>query len=519
MRPTGDRQPRHRAELIWRSSPMSTSSARCAITSADTFGELQATGSDSRASKPKNPRRLLPAALVLAGLLVQLAFSGTALATEKTTFFSLASGARALAITDGPDGNLWFAGIRYAPNFSGDLGRITPAGQVAEFPLPAEGSGELEASGIVAGPDGSLWFTESGASKIGRITTAGAITEFPLASGSKPSAITVGPDGNLWFTEEAANRIGRITTAGAITEFSLPSGSGPAGIVAGADGNLWFTEKSANRIGRITTAGTVTGFPLPGAASKPNAITVGPDGNLWFTEEAAYQVGRITTAGAITEFPVPVKTGTGAIATGPAGDLWFTAGREIGSISPNGQTAQPSCVAAGCRLPPSSLVAGPEGNLWFGADTEITEGGGGGAIQALYAPGLVGEFFPPPLTVAIEPSSWSVAGRLTHIRLSCKGGAADTSCEGVVQLTVRIPKFSADHSRGTKTLILSHRRYDVLSDAHSLLPLRLSRKAARLLLKNGSMSVRATATSQGGTYAIQSVALHLRGWHKRSRFH
>ena len=52
------------------------------------------------------------------------------------------------------------------------------------------------------GPDGNLWFTERGSNNIGRITTAGVVTEFPIpTANSYPSGIAAGPDGNLWFTE------------------------------------------------------------------------------------------------------------------------------------------------------------------------------------------------------------------------------------------------------------------------------------------------------------------------------
>src|SRR5438128_1578799 len=79
--------------------------------------------------------------------------------------------------------------------------------------------------GITAGPDGNLWFADEARSNIGRITLAGSITEFPLptncglSGGCEPWSITAGPDGNLWFTELDGNRIGRITTTGSITEF------------------------------------------------------------------------------------------------------------------------------------------------------------------------------------------------------------------------------------------------------------------------------------------------------------
>jgi len=58
----------------------------------------------------------------------------------------------------------------------------------------------------------TLWFTENEGDRIGRITPTGQITEFPLPTGSgSPEGITAGPDGTLWFTKSYWNKIGRIT--------------------------------------------------------------------------------------------------------------------------------------------------------------------------------------------------------------------------------------------------------------------------------------------------------------------
>src|ERR1039457_940406 len=68
-----------------------------------------------------------------------------------------------------------------------------------------------------AGRDGALWFTEFNSNQIGRITTAGYVTEYPIpTAGSWPIGIVAGPDGALWFTEQLGDKIGRITTAGYI---------------------------------------------------------------------------------------------------------------------------------------------------------------------------------------------------------------------------------------------------------------------------------------------------------------
>ncbi len=128
-------------------------------------------------------------------------------------------------ITSGPDGNLWFTETTWAgPNITSRIGRITPTGTVTEFSIPNAnsysqgGGGYLYGTGfgpiaITNGPDGNLWFTGIfGKGKVGRSTPGGTITEFSLSSANSVSyGITTGPDGNLWFTG-SGNQIGRITT-------------------------------------------------------------------------------------------------------------------------------------------------------------------------------------------------------------------------------------------------------------------------------------------------------------------
>src|SRR5262249_39109656 len=86
--------------------------------------------------------------------------------------------ARPHALTNGPDGSLWFTDSR------GYIGQINPAGAINEFLVP---NGSSSTSSITTGPDLNVWFTESDRDVIGRITTSGVVTEFPLAAGSHPN--------------------------------------------------------------------------------------------------------------------------------------------------------------------------------------------------------------------------------------------------------------------------------------------------------------------------------------------
>ena len=120
------------------------------------------------------------------------------------------------------------------------------SGTIAEFPIPTANSGAGE---IATGPDGALWFTEGTVNQIGRITPAGQILEYPLVGtpddSSQPGSIVSGPGGQLWFTwyqSTMGATIGSISTGGTVTEYLLaphaPWGGEPH-IAFGPDGNLW----------------------------------------------------------------------------------------------------------------------------------------------------------------------------------------------------------------------------------------------------------------------------------------
>jgi len=65
----------------------------------------------------------------------------------------------------------------------------------------------------VAASDGNLWFAETGgANALGRITPAGSIAEYQIRRTTpRPQGICLGPDGNIYFTELSTNKVGRIS--------------------------------------------------------------------------------------------------------------------------------------------------------------------------------------------------------------------------------------------------------------------------------------------------------------------
>lgn len=455
---------------------------------------------------------LVGALVLLISLLVLSPGAGAAESQSQVRSFELGPAVRASALTTGPDGNLWFAGAQPYSNGDDLVGRLGPGNAVQEFPFPPGDSDTPTVPSLAVGSDGNLWEAEGGANRIARVTPAGAITEFSLPAGSsRATGIAAGPDGNVWFTEEGASRVGRITPAGGITEFPLSAGAGPAGIVAGPDGNLWFTERGAGRIGRITTGGSVSEYPLPDPASQPTAIVAGPDGNLWFTEANVAKVGRITPAGEVAEFLVPADEAPLAIAAGPRGNVWFSAGVKIGALSTTGETVlTPVCVHPSCKVPVISLAVGPDGALWYGAGSSRTEGGGNSAILAHNASGFVAEFVPPAPRVSIGEAARSLGQRHVRLRLDCEGGEVGSPCQGTLRLAKRWP-VSGPGKRRARRLILASRPYRLGSGEGRWLALRLRSSAVRLLAARGSLVVEAKVVTGGEVETTARIVLRRAG--------
>src|SRR5262252_8885108 len=59
-------------------------------------------------------------------------------------------------------------------------------------------------SGIVEGSDGNLWVTEAGRGSIARLTPSGQLTEFPVPGAVNLNKITLGPDGKIWFIDSGS---------------------------------------------------------------------------------------------------------------------------------------------------------------------------------------------------------------------------------------------------------------------------------------------------------------------------
>lgn len=224
------------------------------------------------------------------------------------SYFSIPSGERGQQtlvrdVAIGAEGALWAAigefspigGAPFETSYGGELVRIAPDGSEAAFQVP-DG---IEPRGIALGPDGNLWFTgvrgfssgehhySPGFGYIGRVTPAGAISTYPTPSShSGPSGIAAGPDGSLWFEGSGVTTIGVGGTFG--RHFALRSPAAVTGIAFGSEGDAWLG--TFRGVLRLTPSGQQTLYR--GAGEK---VAIGTEGDVWSLTETGLE--RIVPGG------------------------------------------------------------------------------------------------------------------------------------------------------------------------------------------------------------------------------
>ncbi|MGA2757045.1 MAG: hypothetical protein ABSF58_06815, partial [Solirubrobacteraceae bacterium] len=152
-----------------------------------------------------------------------------------------------LGLAADASGDLWLAHPQY--DEIGEVATEPPA--IETFPGRGD-AGQLPASAdpeyIAAGPDGTtMWFTEPGIEEVGSITAAGVVTQYPLPSNVSGTLgnIVLGPDGDLW-----------VGVADSAVD-------GPPQLDGSLRLGLAAVARSQPALVRITPAGDVTAFPVP----------------------------------------------------------------------------------------------------------------------------------------------------------------------------------------------------------------------------------------------------------------
>jgi len=254
------------------------------------------------------------------------------------------------------DGNFWFTeSFINAPNAAANnLGRITPAGVVTEFPV----CNQCFPTDLVQGSDGDLYYTRNDTT-LGHVTTAGEVQpNIPPGFAANGNGVAVRGD-NIWvadFNNAVLHRYNVVTKA--LTDFTVPSPT--FDVAVDAAGNVWFTR--FENVSRLNpTTGAVTSVNVGGDTREVN---IASDGAVWFTDRFAQRVGRINPAtSAVTVFTV--TGGPEDIAPAADGSMWFTqtTAGTISRITPAGVIALQSKTVKGSE--PTGITVAPNGDPWF----------------------------------------------------------------------------------------------------------------------------------------------------------
>jgi virginiamycin B lyase len=260
-------------------------------------------------------------------------------------------------IANGADGNRWFTeSSEFLP---ATIGRITPAGDVAEFG-PACAFCIL--NDIAQGPGDVLYFT-SNDPELGRITTSGDFLDtVPMPNSNALAGNIAVHQDEIWITDFNGDNLWRYDTgAGAFTEFDVPE---PSDVAVDAAGIVWFTAPLAPGIGRLDPQTGVVS--VTSTTGIPRQIAVAADGAIWFTVRFTPQaVGRLDPAtNAVTEFPVTPGAGPEGIAASPDGTIWFTQTTKgnVARISAGGVIAEGKAVKGS---EPFGVTVDGDGDPWY----------------------------------------------------------------------------------------------------------------------------------------------------------
>jgi streptogramin lyase len=300
-------------------------------------------------------RSLLP---TLAVALVVLLVPTTASVAAPAVDGEFAVSGKPGYIASGPDGNLW--AVLSGSGLNNDVARISPAGVVEEFDVPALAG----AVGIAAGPDGNLWVTR--AAKVARFSPAApaGATEFAVADLAGPRDIAAGPDGNLWAA--SGDKLLRIPPANPVgyTPFTI-AGLDARGLAADGE-RLWIASFGNGTIYSATTAGVATPHAVGGG---PQEVAAGAGGQVAFSNPGSnpQTVGRLTSGGSPLMTPAPGDPF--GVAFGSDQAYWFAqfASDDLGRLSTEGEYSRLTGLSAGSG--PRQITAGPGNTLWVSLET------------------------------------------------------------------------------------------------------------------------------------------------------
>ena len=227
----------------------------------------------------------------------------------------VAASSEPFGITAGPDGNLWFA-VTGAGNVAGTINQINPATQTITqtLPIPTNVVSTPSPVAITAGPDGNLWFTDGG----GAVGVVNLNVQPHFVVTTAPSGVTAGQGFGLTVTAEYGSGIvdplfnGNVTvslanipsggssTLGGVT-LTVPAVNGVA-TFSGLTLNkaaAGYTLQAASGAAGAPTAVTTSGFNVTAAAATKLVVTSQPPASVSsafsFTVAAEDQFNNVDT--------------------------------------------------------------------------------------------------------------------------------------------------------------------------------------------------------------------------------
>jgi streptogramin lyase len=285
--------------------------------------------------------------------------------THAVSEFTLPAGYRFAVggITAGPDGNVWFLdqGPGSTTTSQSAIGMINPMTHaISEFTLPAQyafayGADDSELIAITPGPDGNLWFTNTNPllAGIGKIDpSTHTITAYERLATISPTThsnppqpwwITAGPDGNMWFSEFGGTDspsdlvIGEANTPPVAHSFTI---------------NLTNTTTTIAVLPHVWAPNGDSLAVTAVSQGKDGTVAINPNGTLTYTltrllsgsDSFTYTVvdafGETTTATVTVTINVPPATDI-QLVIGQVGQLQLNGG-QINSLTSSLQAAQDS---------------------------------------------------------------------------------------------------------------------------------------------------------------------------------
>ncbi len=237
------------------------------------------------------------------------------------------------AITAGPDNTVWYTAetenSTSPVTFSYELGRIDVANgalnaTVTQIPLSVAAAPD----GVTDGPDGNIWFAVPSSG-----STAGTIDEYNLSNQTiettaisttyvttpDPMGITTGPDGNLWFTD-SGGAIGQVVLPTQLAVTAQP----PPDVSVGGTFGVTISDKYTTGTPDNDFDGTVS-LALASDPTVSIAHVSAVNGVATFTGLSlpAGTYSLIASSSA-TNGPASVTTNSFTVVNGPATRLMVT---------------------------------------------------------------------------------------------------------------------------------------------------------------------------------------------------